>query len=407
MSIGWIYVSDSKTIGQMSLEVAVIGTGPDPEEAGGEGYAMGYRHASAYRQIDNCELVACVDIVRSNAQAFAEWYDLGVDAVYEDHQTMLSDVVPDLVSICTPANTHADLVVDCAESGAVDAIHCEKPMASTWGDCKRMVEACDDEEVKLTINHQRRFAGPFRQAKQLLDNDAIGSLERIEFGGKNLYDFGTHLFDMCHYFTNGASPEWVRALLVYDEKNVRYGVHNENRAMSEWKYENGVYGFAETGGSERGCLMKLSGSDGTIEIGCADGSSLRMKESDASQWMRVDTTRERVSHVASNPPLPVVALRKANDTLPGPNILRSVAERLSADKDPFHKTYIRRALQEVVDAIIEDRESSLSANNALVSTELIFGSWESARQCNSVELPLNIEDNPLESMVEDGRLRPN
>lgn len=390
----------------MSLEVAVIGTGPDPEDAGRKGYAMGYRHASAYRRIDNCELVACADIVRSNAEAFAEWYDLGDDAIYEDYRTMLSNIEPDLVSVCTPVNTHADIVIDCAESGVISAIHCEKPMASTWGGCKRMVETCENEEVKLTINHQRRFAGPFRQAKHLLDEGTIGSLERIEFGGKNLYDFGTHLFDMCHYFTNGANAEWVRALLVYNQENIRYGVHNENRAMSEWKYDNGVHGFAETGSSDRNCLMTLIGDDGTIEIGCDNGPSLRVKESDASDWTPIDTTRERVSHVSSNPSLPVVALRKANDALPGPDVLRNVAERLSAEEDPFLKPYIRRTLQEVVDATLEDRTSPLSANNALESTELIFGSWESARRCDRVELPLEIEDNPLESMVENGRLQP-
>jgi predicted dehydrogenase len=389
----------------MTLEVAVIGTGPDPEDAGGVGYAMGYRHASAYRRIDDCTLFACVDIVEENALAFADRYDL-TDGVYTDHETMLSTVSPDLVSVCTPANTHADIVADCATSG-VDAIHCEKPMASTWGECKRMVEVCDDEGVSLSINHQRRFAGPFRQAKVVLDEGRIGDLERIEFGGKNLYDFGTHLFDLCSYFTDGATPEWVRALLVYDEEDVRYGVHNENRAMSEWVYDTGVSGFAETGGSDRRCLMTLRGNDGTIEIGRENGPSLRVKAGGDDEWTTIDTGMERVSHVVVEPSLPVVALRKADDALPGPQVLRPIAERIHEHgRDPFFEPYIHRAIRDVVDATREGRDSELSAATAMASTELIFGSWESARRQERVDLPLDIEDNPLEAMVEDGRLQP-
>ncbi|MFC6905721.1 Gfo/Idh/MocA family oxidoreductase [Halalkalicoccus tibetensis] len=391
----------------MTLDVAVIGTGPEPERAGGVGYAMGYRHASAYRAIDGCELVACVDIERANAEAFAEHYDIDDRRVYEDHESMLAGAEPDLVSVCTPVTTHADIVADCAAAG-VEAIHCEKPMAHTWADCKRMVETCEEAGVRLTINHQRRFAGPFRQAKLLLDDGAIGELERVKIGGKNLYDFGTHMFDMCHYVTDGASPEWVRSLLVYDEENVRYGVHNENRAMAEWEYENGVEGFAETGSADRDCLMRLEGDEGTIEIGHSNGASLRTKAADESEWTRIDTGGERVSHVAVDPGLPVKVLRKLDDATPGPQVFRPLADRVfMADEDPFLKPYVRRALQEVVDATIEDRESPLAAGNALESTELIFGCWESARQQERVELSLEIEDNPLTAMVDNGRFRPN
>jgi predicted dehydrogenase len=391
----------------MTLDVAVIGTGPEPEEAGESGYAMGYRHASAYRRIDDCELIACADIARQNAEAFAERYGIDDRHIYEDHDSMLAAAQPDLVSVCTPVTTHADIVADCASAG-VETIHCEKPMAATWGDCKRMVEICEDRGVRLTFNHQRRFAGPFRQAKGLLDDGEIGELERIELGGKNLYDFGTHLFDMCHYFTDGASPEWVRALLVYDEENVRYGVHNENHAMSEWEYENGVRGFAETGIAERGCLMHLEGNDGAIEIGCAGGATLRVKADNETEWTRIDTGGERVSHVAVDPGLPVKALRKLDDATPGPQVFRPLANRVFlADEDPFLRPYVRRALQEVVDATVENRRSPLAASNALESTELIFGCWESARREGPVSFPLEIEDNPLESLVEEGRFRPN
>ena len=62
----------------------------------------------------------------------------------------------DMVSVCVWPGLHAPMVVDAAKTG-LNAIHCEKPMATTWGDARRMAAACDDSGVQLTLNHQRRF----------------------------------------------------------------------------------------------------------------------------------------------------------------------------------------------------------------------------------------------------------
>lgn len=72
---------------------------------------MAYQHAAAYSDLEQCNLVGCADIVRKNAEAFAEEYDIDDDGVFEDYEEMLATVEPDVVSICTPPATHADLVV--------------------------------------------------------------------------------------------------------------------------------------------------------------------------------------------------------------------------------------------------------------------------------------------------------
>jgi predicted dehydrogenase len=67
-------------------------------------------------------------------------------------------------------------------------------------------------------------------------------------------------------------------------------------------------------------------------------------------------------------------------------------------------TFVDRAIEDVVKALEEGREPELGAKNALQSTELIFAAWESARRRGRVTLPLDVEDNPLEAMVEAGEL---
>lgn len=376
----------------MALRAAIIGTGADPDERDRTGYAMAYRHAPGYRRLDGVELVACADVVRENAEAFAEAFDVPSDHVYEDYEEMLAGAEPDVVSVCVPPAIHADIVVDCAESGVPLAVHCEKPMATTWGDCRRMVEACDEAGVQLTINHQRRFGAPFTRAKSLLDDGAVGELRRIEFGEVNLYDAGTHQFDLSGYFTDWSPVKWVLAGADFSEENEWFGTRNESQGLAQWRTESGVNGLASTGeepgtGSDfTGCYMRLRGADGAIEIGVEGGTPLRYR-TDGGGWTTVDV----------------------NEDVHGPTPgklrlgLAKLAERAPVgDGNALTPTsFVERAVEEVVDALREDRDPVISGERSLYAAELPFASWESVRSRARVELPLEVDDNPLQALVED------
>lgn len=375
----------------MGYDIGVIGTGANPDDPDQDGFAMAYRHAAGYEALENCRLTACADIVRENAERFATEY--GIEHVYEQYERMLAETQPDIVSVCVPPGLHADIVIGCAETGVLDAIHCEKPMAKTWGDCREMVEVCERNGVQLSFNHQKRFSGPVRAAKRRLDDGAIGELERVEFSEDHLYDTGTHAFDICSYVTDGKPVEWVMGQVDYREENVWFGAHNENHGLATWAYEDGTRGLAMTGeGSDYvGCYLRLHGSDGCIEVGATDGPPLRLRR--GSGWERIDTNREGI-HGQSPSRLGRVRNRLA-ERLPF----------LSSDDGP-QATYTGRAIAEVVDALDAGRPPEIGGRPALRSTELIFASWESARRRARVDLPLGIDDNPLESMVETGALSP-
>jgi hypothetical protein len=68
--------------------------------------------------------------------------------------------------------------------------------------------------------------------------------------------------------------------------------------------------------------------------------------------------------------------------------------------------YIERAIADIVKALKEGGESKLCARHALNATEIIFACWESARRRGRVELPLMIQDNPLNDLVKRGELQP-
>lgn len=361
MSVGW----DLRTMSEIT--VGCIGTGPDPENPSRHGHAMAYHHARGYAQLNSCRLVGCADIVPEHGRAFAETFDIPQRHVYEDYRELLRKVTPDVVSICTPPAEHADLVIGCAKGG-VDAIHCEKPMADTWGACRRVVDVCEQHDVQITFNHQRRFGEPFRRAKELLEEGTIGELRRLEFQAFNLYDYGTHSFDLCNYYAGEATPEWILAQLDYRQENQIFGAHNENQGVAYWKYENGINGLAATGPQSElvDCHNRLCGDDGVIEIGPEGGPTLRYRTTDMTEWTSIDCKGEGLDE-------PV---------------------------------FIHRAIEDVVDSLRTQRQPALRSDRALRATKLAFGAWESCRQRGRVTFPLEIDDNPLRSMVEAGALDP-
>lgn len=373
----------------MTYRVAIVGTGL-PGSHDGEGAGMAYRHAAGYRRLPNCRLVACADLVADNAARFAERVGIDPAHVYTDYETMLRVARPHIVSVCVPPAAHAAVVIGCAAAPSVRAIHCEKPMATTWRDCLAMVDACEAAGVQLTFNHQRRFARPVTRAKELLDSGAIGHLQRVELGGKNLYDYGIHFLDLCGLFTGGAPVESVDAAVNYDRENLRYGVPNETRARARWRYADGVVGVADTGdGSAMDCHLRLVGSAGELELGCDDGTSLRLRPGGSAAWTVVDTDSETIHG-------PTRGLRDA--------LRRRLGQWRPGDPTPASRpsTLVERAIADVVTALDTGRPSPLGVDNALGATELVFACWESARRGEPVALPLDIRDNPLAEMIADG-----
>jgi hypothetical protein len=67
-------------------------------------------------------------------------------------------------------------------------------------------------------------------------------------------------------------------------------------------------------------------------------------------------------------------------------------------------SYIDRAIEDIVGSLDVGTRSELAAANALQSTQIIFGAWESARRQGRVSFPLDIDDNPLEAMVGSGAM---
>lgn len=143
------------------VRVAVIGCGSISK----------YRHIPEYADHKNVELVAFVDPVIERAQQFADQF--GAKA-YADHETMLAEIKPDAVSVCTPNAYHAPISIDAAKAGAHVLV--EKPMAVTDEEAEAMINAASDNGVYLMVGHNQRFMPPHMKAKQILESGLLGKV---------------------------------------------------------------------------------------------------------------------------------------------------------------------------------------------------------------------------------------
>lgn len=349
------------------LRAALIGCGRRMKSPGATGCGMGREHVPGYLGSPRAELVAYCDVNEESAQMYRDEHGPADARVYTDYEQMLRTEKPDMVSIALWPHLHAPVVIACAESGGVRAIHCEKPMALTWGDAKRMAAVCQERGVQLTFNHQRRFGAPFRRAKEMITAGEIGDLLRLEASCDNLYDWGTHWFDMLFFLNDETPVEWVIGQIEPRDSRKVFGAPVERQGVSHWKFTNGVRGLLVTGyEAKMGAQIRATGTRGIIEIGAATENGeerLRVLGKNADGWQTVPF----------DPP---------GDSLHGPN-------------------FIGRAIEDALEALVTGREPQLSARRALQATELIFATWESSRRRGRVTLPLDVDDSALQALIDE------
>ncbi|MBC8101119.1 MAG: Gfo/Idh/MocA family oxidoreductase, partial [Cytophagales bacterium] len=343
-----------------TLRVGIIGAGKPWKTEGSTGFGMSRAHADGYNCLPQCRIVAVCDLIRERAEEFNETKVGGQAEIYQDYPTMLSEASLDMVSVCTWPDLHAPVVLAAAAAG-VRAIHCEKPMAATWGEARQMEQTCRERGVQLTFNHQRRFLDTFQAARRLLKEGTIGELKRIEGSCGDLSDWGTHWLDMFGFYNDEVPGEWVMAQVDVRRPRLVFGVPVESQGICCIRYRNGVHALLYTGEEAAeivGCANRLIGTEGVIEVH-SEAPNVRYRTSQDNKWQTVETTEGLHDGVAN---------------------IRSVGDAVAA--------------------LVEGRRPLHSSAHAIQSTEIIFAAYESARRRGRIDLPLTgVEDSPLRAMI--------
>lgn len=111
-------------------------------------------HAKAYQKADGIELVGAFDPDHEKCAAFSRDWDLGKPKA--SLAATLAEYCPDVVSVCSPTNTHHAVVMEVAKFG-VRGIICEKPLAYSFVEAREILERCQQDNITLLVNYHRRW----------------------------------------------------------------------------------------------------------------------------------------------------------------------------------------------------------------------------------------------------------
>lgn len=182
------------------LRAVIIGCG---QIAGGFDERSGsgdiFTHAKAYKSQPLTELAAVSDINEQRAREFSAIW--GNPKVYSDIDEMLAEESPDIVSICSPDNTHADMLEKCLKNNNIKAVWSEKPLATDINRAETIVSAYKEKGILLIVNYQRRWQPQMQLIKDSIQKCDLGDIQKVVgFYSKGICHNGSHAIDLLLYW---------------------------------------------------------------------------------------------------------------------------------------------------------------------------------------------------------------
>jgi len=147
------------------IRLGIIGTG---------GMASG--HAKSFGSMKGVSLTACCDIEEKRARQFAAHWD--IPRWYVDYRDMLASEKLDAISNVTVDSAHAPVSLAAIARGL--AVMCEKPLATTLADARRMRDAARKRGVVTQVNFSYRNSSGAQAAAALVRKGGIGRIMHVE-----------------------------------------------------------------------------------------------------------------------------------------------------------------------------------------------------------------------------------
>jgi 1,5-anhydro-D-fructose reductase (1,5-anhydro-D-mannitol-forming) len=266
-------------------------------------------------------LIAAVSRDRGRADAFAAQH--GAKRAYTDYGDLLRDREVDIIYICTPNAQHAEQALAAARAGK--HVLCEKPLATSVSDARRVVEAFESAGLKLGTHFQTRHHTAFVETKRLLDRGAIGDVILVQIevssganqlrgwradpalaGLGSINNIAVHPFDLLRYLLGAEVQEvtamtdvgrstdlerMVLALLRFRNGTVAYV--NANQRVANFQPDLDIYG-AE--GRIVGIDCTRPFRDGELRVLTASGEQVTKHSSRDAVLRSVAAFNDAVAH---------------------------------------------------------------------------------------------------------------
>jgi hypothetical protein len=177
------------------FKALVIGCG---EIGGGLRLLGNATHGGVYKAHDQIFLSAGIDTDSFQAKCFSKRFG----CVYaSDLIPALEKFQPDVVSVCTPDDTHCKIVLEILSSSfAPSVIFLEKPACTSEAEYRLLLQASSEKSSVIVVNHSRRFKPDMIDLRARISNGCFGRLirARATYYSGWLHN-GTHIIDTLSF----------------------------------------------------------------------------------------------------------------------------------------------------------------------------------------------------------------
>ena len=194
-----------------TLKVGVIGVG-----------GIARTHMPGWAASEEAEVVAGSDVSQAALEKWGAQH--GVTKLVTNPGDLFADPNIDIIDICTPNMYHAELAIAALDAGK--HVICEKPLAPTPAEIRRMIEARDRSGKKLMTAQHFRFKGVSQAMKAEIDTGVLGNVyhgrswmmrrngfipsgtftEKRHSGGGPCIDIGVHVLDLTLWLMGNPQP---------------------------------------------------------------------------------------------------------------------------------------------------------------------------------------------------------
>ena len=329
-------------------------------------------HVQAIQKIERARVVAVCDVVEAACRSLAEMAG-GVPWSTDLDELLARDDV-DIVNICTPSGTHADLAVRAAQAGKHLIV--EKPLDVTLHKADRIIRAAKENGVKLTGIFPYRFKTGARKAREAILQGRLGRVTLADAyvkwyrsqdyyhgwhgtwkldGGGALINQSIHSIDLVQWL---AGP--VRSVFGYAD-TLGHEMEAEDTASAVLRYDGGALGVIQ------GATSCWPGDPARVEIHGTKGTIV-LEAGKVVVWKLTDASLDEER-----------ALTGAD------------ADEGRTFSDPTAVAYREHKLQieDMIEAIEQDREPYVTGEEARKAIEVIRAIYLSAQRDCEMHLPLD------------------
>jgi len=289
------------TVGS-DIGIGVIGYG-----AMGKAHAYGYTAARVLKKLVMLPRLMLIsgrneEAVSSAARAY------GFESWTTEWREVVGHPGIDIVDICTPPGTHAELGRAAAEAGK--AVICEKPLAASLGQAREAVKAVNEHNVLAAIGFNYRRLPALALMKQLVSEGEVGDVllwrgtwlsdefldPAIPFdwrfdrssGGTTIADLGSHLVDLARWMVGPISRVCAQSATFTQQRGGPGGVSRavsiDDASSGLLQFSTGARGVLEVARTcaRRPCdfSVEINGTKGTVSFDYQRLNELRFGRAD-------------------------------------------------------------------------------------------------------------------------------